>query len=152
MLMAAIQAIVSLTLMFIIDMAKKQINIKCTGKVFPAYISYMEHPPWKVSLVMGDLVNIESGGDDLFEALVNVRIEAEKFGILTLCNGARKDVYPSAMSRSMGGGVMAYKLEKGKQARRSDMINIFESCDESQIASPTDQRRFYESWLESLKE
>ena len=88
--------------------------------------------------------------DDLFQALVDVRNKATKYDILILCNGARKDVYPSSMSKSTGGGIIAYKLTKGKQARRADVVNIFDPADKNLIASPKEQSVFYEEWIKSL--
>lgn len=41
---------------------------------------------------------------DLFGALVKFRLRLEENGYVLLCNGARKDAYPSRMAREIGGG------------------------------------------------
>ncbi|MFL1467489.1 hypothetical protein [Marinobacter sp. HN1S83] len=130
---------------------EKSVDIKFEDKITPANISYTDSPPWSVVLYDEEGVVVRSDGDDLFDALINLRNKLEKKGALIMCHGARRDVYPSAMSRNMGGGVMAYQLTVGEPARRTDMVNIFDRCDDSRIASPEEQESFYKSWLDSLK-
>jgi hypothetical protein len=40
-------------------------------------------------------------GDDLFECLINARLELESRGLLLCCQGCRPDVFPSGMHRQM---------------------------------------------------
>lgn len=87
---------------------------------------------------------------DLFEALSLIRLETEKHGYLMLCNGARKDAYPSRMSRQMGGGRKLYLFKNGLQARREDLVDIFESTEYEQVGTVAEQRVAYEAWLRSL--
>jgi hypothetical protein len=72
-----------------------------------------------------------SGNRDLFEALADLRQSLEEQGIRLFCNGARTDVWPSGMSRSMSGGRKAYVLRLGTHAR--DLVDIFDGAEPSLI-------------------
>lgn len=51
---------------------------------------------------------------NLFAALAAYRQVLEQEGYLLLCNGARKDAYPSNMALQMGGGRKIYLLHPGR--------------------------------------
>ncbi len=89
------------------------------------------------------------GKSALFEALQIARNEASKVGLTLLCNGARLNVYPSPMMRSMGGAAMAYTLTLGEQAQRKNIVCIFDNTEEP-ISTPKEQDEFYQRWLKSL--
>ncbi|QTD46038.1 hypothetical protein [Ottowia testudinis] len=88
--------------------------------------------------------------DDLFEALSLIRLEMENHGYLILCNGARKDAYPSRMSRQAGGGRKLYLFKNGIPARREDLVDLFESTEYERVGTVAEQRVAYEAWLRSL--
>lgn len=88
---------------------------------------------------------------DYFEALMRLRMKLEPQGVWLLCNGAVENVYPSAMARSMGSGLKAYKLTLGMQAKTEDLVPIFEESLGLPPASVETQRAFYQEWLKSLK-
>lgn len=52
--------------------------------------------------------------DNLFAALSAYRRVLEQEGYFLLCNGARKNAYPSRMALQMGGGRKIYLLSSGK--------------------------------------
>lgn len=87
---------------------------------------------------------------DLFDALILIRLETEKHGYLMLCNGARRDAYPSRASRQMGGGRRLYLFKNGMQAQRKDWVDIFEPAEYEQVETVAEQRVAYETWLTSL--
>ena len=87
---------------------------------------------------------------DLFEALSLIRLKMEKHGYFMLCNGARKNAYPSRMSRQVGGGRKLYLFKNGIQARREDLVDIFEPAEYEQVGTVAEQRVAYEAWLRSL--
>lgn len=130
---------------------EKTVGIKIEDKAFDATLSYAESPPWSMSLYLNNGLIADSDGADLFDALAGLRNKLAEQNMLIVCYGARRNVYPSSMSRSMGAGVMAYQLSLGKQARRTDMVNIFDKCDDSEIVTPEEQKAFYTLWLDSLK-
>lgn len=92
---------------------------------------------------------VETEAPDYFEALQKARRELVRKGMDLYCYGASRDVYPSGMSRSMGGGLQAYRLVMGKQAT-GPLLNIFDFGPDIDLASVEDQDRFFEAWIESL--
>lgn len=98
--------------------------------------------------IMFDGKNISGMGRDCFDALIEVRRHLESQGVLVCVEGARKDVWPSGMARSMGGGRKAYRMTLGKQALKSDLVDIFaEAQTPSSIA---DQEAYRRAWFDSL--
>lgn len=94
-----------------------------------------------------DEQKFSSKNDNFFLALQDMRIELERNRIQIICNGAARNIYPSAMQMSMGVGRKAYKLYKGQQARMVDVVDIFE-CDESlDFVSVEQQSKFYGEWI-----
>jgi hypothetical protein len=89
-------------------------------------------------------------GTDFFEALCVLRTAVQSTGGTVLCAGARKDVFPSFMSRDMGGGVSAYLTRLGERGSRSDLVDIFDDAPADLVASVEDQLAFHQQWVASL--
>lgn len=89
-------------------------------------------------------------GRDFFSAFAKLREWLEESHIKLLCNGARVDVYPSGMSRDMGGGRKAYVLCVGQPARRIDQVDVLEYAPVEKIGSIKEQKQFYEKWKASM--
>lgn len=89
-------------------------------------------------------------GSDYFKSMVLFREELENNGAKLLCNGARKDVYPSGMSRSMGQATKAYVLSIGEQARASDKVDIFDQADKQLVSTIEEQNMHFKKWVSSL--
>jgi hypothetical protein len=92
---------------------------------------------------------ISSEAADFFDALISIRRQLQRDGLIPYCYGASLNVFPSGMARDMGLGLKAYKLALGKHSNRSDLVGIF---DEGADVVPTDvdaQEQFYRDWLES---
>ncbi|WBW96083.1 hypothetical protein [Oceanirhabdus sp. W0125-5] len=89
--------------------------------------------------------------DDFFTALTALRRELKKKNIKIICNGAVKNVYPSAMQSSMSYGRKAYKLFLGKQAKLADVVDIFEYEEGLEITDVDEQSKFFDDWINSLK-
>lgn len=87
--------------------------------------------------------------DNHFDALKELRCHLEKDNIQILCNGAAKNVYPSPMQFSMGNTRKAYKTYLGTQARKEDMVDIFDSEEDLEFVSICEQARFNEIWANS---
>ena len=90
-----------------------------------------------------------SKSDNIFDSVVELRKKLELNNIYLLCNASVINVYPSGMQKEFG-GTKAYKLEMGKQATLSDVVNIFDYDSELKIGSVKEQEKFYENWIESL--
>lgn len=87
---------------------------------------------------------------DYFSALQRIRKRAlEPKGLIPFCYGASLKVWPSAMSRDMGGGLKAYKIETGLPA--TELVGIFEEGPDIIPASVEMQEEFSRDWIESLR-
>ena len=91
-----------------------------------------------------------SKSDNIFDSVVELRKKLELNNIYLLCNASVINVYPSGMQKEFG-GTKAYKLQMGKQATLSDVVDIFDYDSELKIGSVKEQEEFYENWLESLR-
>nr|WP_314115032.1 hypothetical protein [uncultured Leptotrichia sp.] len=90
-----------------------------------------------------------SKSDNIFDSVVELRKKLELKNIYLLCNASVINVYPSGMQKEFG-GTKAYKLQMGKQATLTDVVDIFDYDNELKIGSVKEQEEFYESWLESF--
>lgn len=93
---------------------------------------------------------IERTDDDTFGALCAIRKELAKENLTPFCYGASLNVYPSPMSRDMGGGFKAYKLTMGQPGRLKDLADIFDAGPDIVPASVELQEQYYSDWLASL--
>jgi len=114
-------------------------------------IDLVQSRPVELRIQSRHLGSMAFTGDDVFEALVALRLRLEQDGYLLLCNAARKDAYPSRMSREMGGGRKIYLLKQGMQAHREDLVDVFAAATYDQVATVAEQRSTYEAWIRSLK-
>ncbi|GAB3105675.1 hypothetical protein G8770_08695 [Aestuariicella hydrocarbonica] len=131
-------------------MEKKLVKSKLNDSFIYSEFEYSIKPPWTLKITVANTFDFSCVAADLFEAFVKARKEASKINLYFLCNGARENVYPSPMMKSMAGGAIAYTLTIGQQARRNDTVKVFEETEE-EIASVEGQRQFYERWLTSLQ-
>ena len=122
-----------------------------SGEPTECVVCYTDSPPWKMSVDCGKNGIFNSEAEDLFEAFVNIRKQLHNSGIDLLCNGSRRNIYPSPMLRQSGGGVMAYLLRLGVPARREDIVSIFDPIKKDKIDSIEKQKEFYQLWLDTLK-
>lgn len=92
---------------------------------------------------------LQASASDFFEALCSIRLQLESERLFPFCYGASLNVYPSPMSRDMGGGVSAFRLTTGQHARRADLVDIFDAGPDVIPASVANQQQFYDAWLRS---
>jgi hypothetical protein len=116
------------------------------GAIKDCTLTVQGGPPWTLILGGIELVPAEFVGPDLFEALCLLRHALEKIGAQALCAGARKDVYPSGMSRGMSGGRKAYVTKIGAPALRDDIVNIFDYAGPELVGSVEEQKAFHQEW------
>ena len=90
-----------------------------------------------------------SKSDNIFDSVVELRKKLELKNIYLLCNASVVNIYPSPMQKDFG-GTKAYKLQMGKQATLSDVVDIFDYDNGLKIGSVKEQEEFYENWIESL--
>jgi hypothetical protein len=121
------------------------------GTIESCSIEILSSPHWALVFSGLEFQRREFSGRDLFEALISLRATLEPNGVQLLCAGARVDVFPSGMSRDMGGGRKAYITKLGCPADRSDLVDIFDFCDSATIGSVSDQEAFHAKWTVSLR-
>ena len=90
-----------------------------------------------------------SKSDNIFDSVVELRKKLELKNIYLLCNASVINVYPSGMQKEFG-GTKAYKLQMGKQATLTDVVDIFDYDNGLKIGNVKEQEEFYESWIESF--
>ena len=122
---------------------KDAVQIKATLELY----EYDEEVEIKLYLTDTEYV---SGADNFFDALVDIRKKLESHNIKLLCAGCLLNVYPSAMILNMGSGRKAYCLHFGKQASMDDIVDIFSSCGEKDVASVDEQKAYFAKWIDSF--
>jgi hypothetical protein len=93
--------------------------------------------------------NYSYTSNNYFDAFCDARNDQEKNDITFCCNGARMNVYPSRMSLQMSLGRKAYEFELGLPAKK--IVDIFDKCDIETIVNVSEQREFYQIWIDSLR-
>lgn len=131
-------------------MKTKNVNIKIKqhGMVNDAvlFLSYPEPCIIEIHLENNELTR--ESAEDFFSAFAKLRRELPE--VTFLCKGAKKNVYPSQMTRQMGFGFRAYELEMGKQATFECLVDIFSFDNENISSDVNEQEEFYRNWLASL--
>jgi hypothetical protein len=98
-----------------------------------------EHPAVIVAR-LGDEKARQYPGTDLFDCLLSLREDLESHGLLLCCQGARKNVSPSGMTRQMSNGRLAYALPLGRQVSDDDLVEVFAPADCGDVASIVEQK------------
>jgi hypothetical protein len=114
-----------------------------------AIVKYQKSLPVEIQVFINDKQYINSDCNDLYESLRRIRKQLEGEGIKLMCNGAAKNVRPSAMQRDMSVGELAYWLVEGE--KKPNIVNIFEGNMGIDYASGEEQENFYkEVWKKSI--
>ncbi len=107
-------------------------------------------PPCWIQAFGEDFDGTKFEDRDLFQALIAIRREIEQKGGKLLCQGSRRDVFPSAMSRSMGSGRKAYITRMGHPS--NVRVDIFEDAEPDEVGTVDEQAEYHEKWFASLKQ
>jgi hypothetical protein len=113
-------------------------------------VSYPGNPLCSVEFYSPKLGKEQVTSPDIFGCLCELRYFLDSENWKILCNGARFDAYPSAMSRQMGGGQKLYVLKLNTQPTRADLVNIFDQADIDQVGTVEAQIAYYQQWVESV--
>lgn len=126
--------------------------------VFPVLIAD-EQATWQLQVTTGTPFWLEArdgvggrvraSGFDIFEALMNLRLELEPLGIQACLNGARRNAWSSFMQRDMGEGEVVYLLTPGNQGRAPHVWTL-EPAPCSAVATVAQQLAFYDAWRAAL--
>ena len=122
-------------------MGFRTLTIITQGTFEKAGLLYKTDPPC-IQLKINDSIFV-SIGNDLYSCLANLRNQLP--GITFLCKGSKINVHPSRSTRQMTSGLMAYELIMGKQAKHSDLVNIFDYDDNNLTNKPGEQKFFLKS-------
>ncbi|MEM7225435.1 MAG: hypothetical protein AAF495_20835 [Pseudomonadota bacterium] len=109
------------------------------------------NPDYRINVEIPDLLHQSFEANDVFECLIKLRRLIEPMGWRVLCNGARKDAYPSGMARDMGGGFGLYVLVLGRHALTKHLISTFDPCAAHQVGTIEEQKAFFRRWVRSPK-
>lgn len=119
------------------------------GEVQPARVRFAADGTCFVEVVLGSGEVISGDGSDLFEALSAARRRLELSGLLVVCNGARRNVFPSPMLRQAVAGRRAYVLEIPRTADRPPVVDIFEPAEAREVCTVDEQLAWHSQWLAS---
>jgi len=92
---------------------------------------------------------ISRSARDFWDALLEIRLELEKEGILVHCYGGSRDVYPTSMQRITSLGKQAYRLEAGQP--REVVVGTFDAGEDLDPCPVQEQQEFYRSWCAGWK-
>ena len=120
------------------------------GHVSQCTLTFSSRPPWIIEFNNPEIGHYDSTGDDLFEALLGIRIKLEQKGWFITCYGSQIDTYPSRMSRQMSGGRKLYVMKLGEPAKEESLVDIFETTSADKIGTVEEQQKYYIKWLNSL--
>lgn len=81
---------------------------------------------------------------DYFAAMLNLRLSLEQNGILLMCIGARRDVWPSGMQRDMAQGLCA--AQRSWNGKNVSHESIFMEITPEEVALVEEQKQ-YVNWL-----
>jgi hypothetical protein len=95
--------------------------------------------------------NIDISGENEFDCLLDLRNELEKYNYSPLCNGARFDAYPLPDDLRTYNGGHLHILTPGKVPNKEDRVETFDYAKPDLITSIAEQKKNYESWLDSIK-
>lgn len=86
---------------------------------------------------------------DMFESLVRLRRQLEPEGWAIAVQGARRDTYPSGMSRDMGGGLRIYVMRTGHKPSEADLVDTLADADLERIVTVAEQQTWHAEWWEA---
>ncbi|MBD2816829.1 hypothetical protein ID850_19370 [Xenorhabdus sp. Flor] len=134
------------------DIDKRKIKIILNGKMEEAELHLITYPDRHCCLRIFHNNNqlAESNDTDYFSCFAELRNQLKD--IVFLCKGAKINVFPSAMSRDMSDGIVAYENTLGQYASSEDTVHIFSFEDKDVDVSPEEQRKFHFKWIESLRQ
>ena len=124
--------------------------LSSSGKEIPAQVLYGPGRKRHHMLIRYDRRELHAAAYDYFEALVTIRRQLETQGLIPVCYGASRNVFPSGMCRDMGAGLQAYKFALGRKPTLDDLVLILSTGPDIEPATVEEQRVYFESWLDSV--
>jgi hypothetical protein len=105
------------------------------------------HRSYQLTIVSptGDAWN--SAASDVFQALIELRVQLEPLGLSVCCNGARRNAWASGMLRDMGQGLSVYLLDLAQGAEKPPMAITLGPAPAESVATVAEQLEWYKVWL-----
>lgn len=129
---------------------KELVTIQGDSSSGTVRIKISMHPTCCITTLASGEESVIYKADDLFAALVKLRLDLESRHVFVACNGARKDVFPSGMAREMSRGRKAYVLKLGLRPDRDEVVDIFDAASPEQLGSVKEQQDYFIAWRESF--
>ena len=105
----------------------------------------------RVEVQLPDGLRVAADDGDYFAALLAVRRTLERDAIRLLCQGARRDVWPSGMAISMSAGMKAYVLVLGQHAARPALIDTFAPASADEVGTIAEQEAHRDAWFAEIR-
>jgi hypothetical protein len=103
-----------------------------------------------ITVTSSSLGCLDAKGSSLFDTFCHIRNLAEPKNFKFLCNGARKDAFPSPMLQSAIAATKIYLHRDGSPSTRDDLVDFFGHADFEQIGNVAEQERNHKLWLKTL--
>ncbi|MFI9561588.1 hypothetical protein [Nonomuraea endophytica] len=130
------------------DIEEVALQLVREGMVEQVRISFTIKGDSSVSLTRANGSTISAASVDLFDCLAIIRQDLESDGWLLLCNGARRDVYPSPMQRQMARGRYAYLHMQPRTSNSPPHVDIFEPADLACVGTVAEQKETIRRWMQ----
>jgi hypothetical protein len=95
----------------------------------------------------GPVGAFSGSGPDQFEALVELRRTLDETGWRIAVQGARRDAFPSGMTRDMRQGMQVYVLIPGPPAKTTDLVDTLAPAKVDDVGTVDEQRNNWKNWL-----
>lgn len=128
---------------------KRDIELIINGAREKASIEYITEDTCSLTIKLRGGRELTSDDFDVFQCLRNIR--SENKDVIFLCKGAKRNVYPSNMTRQMARGVIAYEYKNSEPAKDDCLVNIFDFDDVDVDTTPKEQELNHRAWIESLR-
>lgn len=130
------------------NLTKRSISYKIGELIYQAELHLTTNSQCILSVDIFGKGVLTACGSDFFECFRSLR-ELDK-SIIYYCKGAKINVIASRMTRQMTKGLSAYQTTLGEQARKKDLVNIFDYEDQGLAVDPSQQDNYQEEWFLSL--
>ncbi|MFC9681365.1 hypothetical protein [Streptomyces sp. NPDC056948] len=119
-----------------------------SGQMRKVRVSHPEEPPWTLRVADPQGRDYCGKGQDLYEALRQVRVEMEGDCLMLCCNGARKNAHPSP-SMSAAGADFVYLTPAYRVLTLRDIFPLLGPAPPSSVVTVEEQKDYYAAKLMS---
>nr|WSX54237.1 hypothetical protein OG409_38240 [Streptomyces sp. NBC_00974] len=124
--------------------------VSTSGQMRNVRVSHSDEPPWTLLVDDPQGHDYHGEGQDLFEALCQVREEMEADSLMLCCNGARKNAHPSP-SMSAAGADFVYLMPVCRLLTLRDIFPLLAPAPPTSVVSVKEQANYYTAKLMSRR-